>query len=130
MTVGLNASEANAFLAAQCQGTVYNGFANNYVQLHTGDPGAAGNNNIATNNTRMIITFGAAPSGGSISNTAAITWAAVPATETYTHWSRWSAVAAGTFLGSGTVSGGAVTAGATFNVAIGACIVQFTSIAA
>lgn len=130
MTVGLNATEANAMLNAQCRGTSYAGFAANWAQLHTGDPGAAGTSNVATNNTRQQITFGSVASGGSIANTAAVTWTSVPATETYTFWSRWSASTSGTFLGSGTVSGGAVTSGATFNVAIGSCTVAFTNIAA
>lgn len=41
-----------------------------WVKLHTGDPGAAGTSNAATNTARQQVTFGAAAASGAISNTA------------------------------------------------------------
>jgi hypothetical protein len=132
MTVGLAAAQANAMINALTTGTSYAGNAAYWVKLHTGDPGAAGTANAAVNTTRHQATFGSVASGGSIANTATITWipAEVTTTENYTFWSAWTASTAGTFLASGTVSGGNVTAGSTFAVAIGACTVAITSIAA
>lgn len=89
-----------------------------YIKLHTGDPGAAGTSNAATNTTRQLATIGAA-SAGSASNTAALLWTAVPASETYSHWSMWTASSGGTFLWSGTITSGTVTAGQTFRFDVG-----------
>jgi hypothetical protein len=96
-----------------------------WMQLHTGLPGAAGTANVATNNTRQQVTWGSAASG-SASNSAAITWNAVPATETYTHASFWSASTAGNFWFSGAVTGGAVVSGNNFQIAIAGYVVSFT----
>ena len=96
-----------------------------WMQLHTGLPGAAGTSNVATNNTRVSVTWGA-PSSGSASNSVAIAFNAVPATETYTHASFWSAVTAGNFWFSGAITGGAVVSGNNFVIAIGGYVVSFT----
>lgn len=86
-------------LDAYARGTAYAGNATFFVQLHTGAPGAAGTSNVASNSTRVQSTFGAAASGGLISNTANVEWLNVPTSETYTHVSYWTAASAGTFLG-------------------------------
>lgn len=124
MADGWSAATANAFLAAVFQGTAYAATAV-WVQLHTAAPGAAGTSNIATNNVRADATtkFTTAPSGGSITNTANIgvtEWATVPASETYTHATLWDDPTTGTFLGSGTLSVPAVTAGSAFQLNTGA----------
>lgn len=93
-----------------------------WLKLHTGDPGSAGTTNAATNTTRKQATWSAA-SGGLLTNSNTITWddSEVTTTETYTHYSVWTASTAGTFGGSGTVSGGGVNAsGQAFSFAVGA----------
>lgn len=71
-----------------------------YVQLHTGDPGAAGTANVSSVTTRPAVTFSAAVAGSmAASNQPAWNdWGG--ATETITHISLWDAPTAGTFLWS------------------------------
>lgn len=118
MATGLSATEANSLLDV-IDDTAF------YVQLHTGDPGAAGTTAVATNNTRKLVTFAAA-SGGTKANDVAVTWSTVPATEIYTHCTAWSASTAGTFRASGTVSSGSVEAGDDARFAAGALVLSFT----
>ena len=119
MAVGLSAGIANAILDALCRSVAWSEPDEVWVALHTGDAGAAGTANAATETTRKQATFGTAASAGAISNTVALTWTSVAGTEDYTHFSAWSASAAGTFLFSGTVAANSVTSGDTFSVAIG-----------
>jgi len=114
-----SATVRNAWLDALARNISYaNGAV--WVQLHIGDPGAAGTTNPAVETTRQQATFGAAAALGAISNTAAIEWTLVAASETYTHVSLWSASTAGTFLGSDDLSfTAAVNAGDTFRIPIG-----------
>jgi len=91
--------ERNKMLYALAARANYTMPAAFYVQLHIGDPGAAGTSNVAANTTRKLVTFGSAAAAGAISNTADIEWLAVPNLETYTHVSFWSASGAGTFGG-------------------------------
>src|SRR5690606_32785323 len=111
MAVGPAASNANAFLE---------GLDGTWIQLHTGDPGAAGTNNVAGNSTRKQINL-APTSGGRISNDADIFWSTeeVNTSEHYTHFSLWSASTGGTFLWSGTIDANAVTAGDEFEIGSG-----------
>lgn len=110
----------NQMLDAYVGRTTYTANAAFYVKLHTGSPGSAGTTNAATETTRQAVTFGAAASAGAISNTAAITWTNVAATETITHVSFWTASSGGTFLGSDDLpSSKALTAGDTLTIAIG-----------
>jgi hypothetical protein len=95
-----------------------------WVQFHLGDPGT-GSANQATNTTRYQATFSAAAvvgSNGQIVNSGTITLPSVPATETYTHWSAWTASTSGTLLRTGTVAGGGVTAGTSPTIAAGALV--------
>jgi hypothetical protein len=89
-----------------------------FVKLHIGAPGAAGTSNPAVETTRKQATWAAAASGAS-SNTNLLSWTAVAASEDYTHFSVWTLAAAGVFGFSGTITANAVTAGDTFQVAIG-----------
>ncbi len=112
--------ERNKMLDALVGRATYTASAACYVKLHTGDPGAAGSNNAATNTTRQQATFGSAAVSGAISNTAAVEWTNVSTTETYSHISLWTASSGGTFLGSDDLSSSAaVTAGDTFRIAVG-----------
>lgn len=103
MTVGQTAAVANAILSAEFKGTSYSGNANVYIQLHTGDPGAAGTTSASAETTRPQLTFGTA-SGGSLA-ASEVTWTAWSAgAETITHVSLWTASTAGTFICSGQLS--------------------------
>lgn len=113
MTAGIKATVVDSINNALLRATGYTGAASLFIQLHTGDPGAAGTSNVATNNTRKAIAWNASASGVATSN-GAISWVSVPATETYTFLSIWDAVTVGNFQCSGTVSGGGVTTGDTF----------------
>ena len=65
-----------------------------YVQLHTGDPSAAGTANVATETTRKSFTRTAA-SAGVASNVLLLEWLAYPAVETLSHITVWDAASAG-----------------------------------
>lgn len=117
MPIGLSPTLANSLLTAIYRakvdgtdaGTIALPVAAVWVTPHIGDPGAAGTANVsATGDVRKQGTFGTAPSGGSISNTAAISWSDAevdPATsEIWTHFSAWNASTAGTFLFSGDIN--------------------------
>ena len=117
MATGMSTATCNSILDAIGNNTSY-AIATPYVQLHVGDPGAAGTSNVATETTRKLVSFGAA-SGGAISNDAAITWTGVAGTEDFTHWTLWTASLGGTFIGSGTVTANAVVAGDTFTIPTG-----------
>lgn len=90
----------NKMLDAVAARTTYTAEAAVYAQLHLGSPGAAGTANLAAHTTRVLCTFGAAASGGLISNTVAVSWTSLSANEAITHVSFWSAASGGTFLGS------------------------------
>lgn len=111
MATGMAQAKINNALDTEYTGTVW-------VQLHTADPGAAGTTSVATNSTRQSCTFATAATGSKATNSA-LQWTSVPATETYSFFSLWTLSSAGTFLGSGTITGGAVTSGSTFNIASG-----------
>lgn len=89
-----------------------------WVKLHTGDPGAAGTSNAATETTRKQATFASA-SGAAVTTSADLTWTTVAGSEDYTHVSLWTASSGGSFGASGTVTANAVTSGDTFTVSAG-----------
>ncbi len=125
MATGPSSSTATSTLDAVGNATAFS-VATPYIQLHTASPGSAGTTSVATNTTRKLVSFGAA-SAGSIANDSDITWTSVAATETYTHWTLWTASSGGTFVGSGTITGGAVTSGSTFTIASGSLTISFTT---
>lgn len=118
MTVGMATATANAALDS-IFGTVW-------MKLHVGDPGPAGLLNAAVNTERKQFETAAAASAAAVTNSAALLWENVPATETYSHSSFWSALSGGTFVGSGTITGGAVTAGADFRIEAGSYTISLT----
>lgn len=77
--------------------------ANRYVKLHIGNPGEDGTANAATETTRKSLT-GAASSAGVFESANDLVWAALPADETFTHFSIWDHVSAGNHLIYGTFS--------------------------
>lgn len=130
MTVGLAAGQANAILDALCRSVTYSDPAAFYVKLHTGDPGAAGTANAATETTRKLATFAAA-SGGVANTSADMVWTSVAGTETISYVSFWSAVTSGTFLGSDVLDvARALTAGDNLTIAAGDASLTLTPIAA
>lgn len=130
MAVGLASGVANSILDALCRSVAWSEPATFNVKLHLADPGSAGTTSPAANTTRQAVTFSAA-SGGAITNSSAVTWLSVSNTETYSHVSFWSDIAAGTFLGSDALNASvAVTAGDDFTIAIGDLDLSITPIAA
>lgn len=96
-----------------------------WVKLHVGSPGANGTSNPAGETTRKQATWSAA-SGGAATSTNQLQWTNVASSEDYTHFSVWTASTAGTFGFSGTITANAVTAGDTFQIAIGDLDVTLT----
>lgn len=97
MTVGITATQAAAFLNVY-RNTAASAIATVHVQLHTGDPGAAGTSAVANASTRNAITWNA-PSGGSMTLLSLSNFTGT-ASETITHVSLWTASTSGTFLQS------------------------------
>lgn len=127
MAVGMAPATANAVLNAYFNATNITAPTAIWIQLHVGDPGAAGTSNVATNTTRKDVTaVFAAASGGAVTSDTLVSWTSVPASEDYTHWTLWSASSAGTFYWSGTITANAVTTGDTFNLAVGDIDINLT----
>lgn len=80
-----------------------------WVQQHTGDPGAAGTANVATDNRRVSFTRNAA-SGGATENALLLEWLANPAGENITHITVWDddGTPAGNVWWIGAIVGGPV----------------------
>lgn len=91
MTAGLTVAQANALLD-----TLGNGFT--WVELHIGDPGAAGTANPSSVVTRIQITWNAAAAAAKTSSNTPSwgNWAGT-SPETITHLAFWSLVTAGVF---------------------------------
>lgn len=112
--------ERNKMLDAYTGRTTYTANAAFYVKLHIGDPGAAGTSNAAAETTRQAVTFGSAAASGTISNTVAVQWTGLAASETISHVSFWTASTSGTFLGSDDLaSSQAVNSGGSFVIPVG-----------
>lgn len=118
MAVGFIPATAASLLDALLNNSSFAGGANLYVQLHVGDPGAAGTSNVANETDRVAVSFGAA-SSGTCSNDAAVEWTGVSGSEDYTHLSIWTASSGGTCRATGTMTANAVTAGDNFTIPIG-----------
>lgn len=101
MTAGFNAANvANKWLdAIRSGGSSFAATPATYVQLHTGDPGAAGTANVSAGSTTRPAVTQATPSAGamSISGTNPA-WTNGGTSETLTHVSVWDAATAGNFL--------------------------------
>ena len=131
MTVGIATVDfANKVLDHMLRAQASTAPAANHVQLHTGDPGAAGNSNVSSTTTRSQATFSAAASGScALSNTPSWpSWAGTNG-ENVSHISIWDASTAGTFLYSvALASPKTVNTGDTLNLT--ALTVSFTPLAA
>lgn len=118
MALGIAPAQANTALDAIRTDTPF-------IQLHVGDPGAAGTANVATETTRKAVTFGAA-SGGSMTNTAQVQWTNIAGSQDATHFSVFNASSAGTFKFSGLITANAYTAGDTYTAAVSAITLSIT----
>ena len=117
MAHGLSAYLCNSWLDALANNTSY-AVAQVYIKLHTGDPGAAGTANPATETTRKAASFGVAVAGA-INSDADISWTNIAGSEDANHFTAWDNLTAGNFLFSGTVVAGAYTAGDTYTITAG-----------
>jgi hypothetical protein len=124
MATGLSAYLANKFLDAVGNGTAYSA-ANVYIKLHTGDPGANGTANAATETTRQEVTFASA-SAGAIASDAAVTWTNIAGSQDATFFTAWDNVSAGNFLFSGSITGNAYIAGDTYTIPSGSLTASLT----
>ena len=87
-----------------------------YVQLHVGDPGAAGTANPSAVTTRAQVTFQTAANGSLTITGTDPSWS-MTATETLTAISHWDALTGGDFLWSANLSTSqAVNSGDTFTL--------------
>ena len=118
MATGLGSAGANTALDALVA-------AYPWIKLHTGDPGAAGTSNAATETTRKQAAWSAS-SGGATSNSGVLTWSGVAGSEDYTHFTAWTASSGGSFGFSGTITANPVTAGDTLTIAAGDLDVSLT----
>ena len=101
MTAGLAPSLVSGWLnTLRTAGAAYGPVAGTFVQLHTGDPGAAGTSAVsAGSTTRNSCTFAASSSGSALALSGAPSaWTNGGTSETLTHISVWTASSAGTLL--------------------------------
>jgi hypothetical protein len=127
MALGMTLYQANLYLNHLRNGTTMTKPAAIYVKLHTGDPGASGTANAATETTRQQLVSASTITTGSLANTAAIQWLNVSTSETYTHFSIWDASTAGNCWQTGNIDPDvAVVSGNTFTIAIGGITISPT----
>lgn len=124
MAAGASVAVVNAWLASITNGTAPTTYANPFVQLHTGSPGAAGTTNIAGETLRVQATGTFIIAAGSTTNPVAISWTSVTTAETYSFVSLWSLATGGVFLGYGTITANAVAIGDNFTIPIGGMTVS------
>lgn len=117
MAHGLSAYLCNAWLDALGNNTSY-AVTQVYIKLHTGDPGANGTANAATETTRKSVSFGVA-SAGAITSDADITWTNIAGSQDASHFTAWDSLTTGNFLFSGNITANPYTAGDTYTISSG-----------
>lgn len=131
MAVGLSAVNlANAWLnvlRGGGNGVTFTAPATIFVELHIGDPGAAGTSNPSAVTTRQALTFAAA-SAGSMAQSSTPAFS-MTTTETITHIALWSASSAGTFYTSIALSVSKAVVN-TDTLTLSTCSIALTPIAA
>lgn len=125
MATGISTYLANKWLDALGNATAFS-VATVYVQLHVGDPGAAGNANGATETTRKAVSFAAAASGA-IASDADVTWTNIAGSQDATFFTAWDNASAGNFLFSGSITGNPYTAGDTYTITSGSLTASLTA---
>lgn len=101
MTAGLAPSLVSGWLnTLRTAGAAYGPVAGTFIQLHTGDPGAAGTSAVSVGSTaRNSCTFAASASGSAVALSGTPSaWTNGGTSETLTHISVWTASSAGTLL--------------------------------
>lgn len=96
MTAGLSSANLVTPWLNMLRATAFTAPAATWVQLHVGDPGAAGTANPSALTTRSQATLNASSAGSALSLSNTPTWT-MNATETITHISVWDASTASTF---------------------------------
>lgn len=124
MAVGYSEFVADSVLDAIYNNTSF-AVGNTYMQLHVGDPGAAGTANTATETTRKQLSFDAAASAA-IENDAVIVWTNIAGSQTATHFTIWDDPTAGNFIWSGTMVANPYTAGDTLTIEVGDLDISLT----
>ena len=117
MAHGLSAYLCNSWLDALANNTSY-AVAQVYIKLHTGDPGAAGTANAATETTRKAASFGVAVAGA-INSDADISWTNITGSQDASHFTAWDSLTVGNFLFSGNITANPYTAGDTYTISSG-----------
>lgn len=126
MALGHSAAEA-AKIVKTGSNTPLDG---SWLQMHLGDPGAAGTANQALVTARKQITLGTV-TVGSAPTSAPLTWGTVSATEDPTHYSLWTLEVSGVFLFSGLLDAGTgYTVGNSFVIDAGSLTITQTTVAA
>ena len=119
MATGLSSAVANNILNALDDAGSWTPPAAVWIKLHTGDPGAAGTSNAASNTTRQSAVFGSA-TAGSATTTNTITWTSVSATESYSHISAWDSDSGGALIWTDALEATrGLTAGDNFTISAG-----------
>ena len=118
--MGLAIAELNKALNAITGVSNYTASSAVYVKLHTGAPGDAGTSNASTDTLRKLVAW-AAPSGGVIASSAAVSWTlALSGGETLSHVSYWDALTGGNCIGNAALSAtAAMVNGETFTLSSG-----------
>ena len=124
MATGKSAYLANSLHNALGNNTAY-AVTNVYVNLHVGDPSAAGTSNAATETTRKAVSFAGA-SNGSIASDADVTWTNISGSQDATFFTAWDSLTTGNFLFSGTITGNPYTAGDTYTISSGSFVTSLT----
>lgn len=124
MATGISSYLANKWLDALGNNVAFSVTAC-FVQLHVGDPGAAGTANTATETTRKSVSFAAA-SGGAMASDADVTWTNISGSQDATHFTAWDGITGGSFLFSGTITGNPYTAGDTYTISSGSLTTSLT----
>jgi hypothetical protein len=80
--------------------TVFTAPTSTFVQLHTGEPGAAGTSNVSSTTTRVILSWAAAAAGSKAIQATLPVWASWAGSngEVVTNISVWDAITTGNFL--------------------------------
>lgn len=116
MTVGISAANLATKWLNMLRATAFTAPAATFVELHIGDPGAAGTSNPSAVTTRSSATFNASAGGSALSLSNTPSWS-MTATETISHIAVWDASSAGTFLFSAALNTSkAVNNGDTLNL--------------
>ncbi|WP_394436269.1 phage tail fiber protein [Streptomyces sp. SGAir0957] len=97
LSTGLVSGWLNTLRSTGNGGTAYNAVAGTFVQLHTGDPGAAGTANVsAGSTTRNSFVFSGSTAGSALSMaTPPTSWTNGGTSESISHISVWTASTAG-----------------------------------